>query len=71
MAFQLAAVNGYLFKEDPTAEYVVVSEDGGYDGMIEFMRGMGENPFLNVGDRATDSFHFFFLLLFGRPELQP
>lgn len=40
--FQLAAVNGYLFKEEPDAEYVVVSEDGGYDGMIRFMTGMGE-----------------------------
>lgn len=52
--FQLAAVNGYLFKEDPTAEYVVVSEDGGYDGMIEFMRGMGEKIYRRKSGEPQD-----------------
>lgn len=54
MDFQLAAVNGYLFKEDPTAEYVVVSEDGGYDGMIEFMRGMGEKIYRRKSGELQD-----------------
>lgn len=41
--FQLSAVNGYLFTSDKVAEYVVVSNDTGYDRMIWFMRGLGQS----------------------------
>lgn len=41
--FQLCAVNGYLFHKDEDAAYVIVSDDCGYDGMISFMQGMGQN----------------------------
>lgn len=41
--FQLCAVNGYLFAADKESEYVIVSNDSGYDRMIHFMKGMGQN----------------------------
>lgn len=39
--FQLSAMVGYLGKTDPDCEYIVVSDDTGFDGMIKFMRGIG------------------------------
>lgn len=41
--FQLSATVGYLGHEDSDCEYVIVSDDGGYDEMIRFMRGVGVN----------------------------
>lgn len=41
--FQLCASLGYLYHSDTKAEYIVVSDDVGFDNMIRFMQGMGAN----------------------------
>lgn len=58
------------YVREPGRDFVPVSAGQTAADSVSAVDPVNNNPFLNVGDGATDSFHFF-LLLFGRPEFQP
>lgn len=41
--FQLTAMLGYMSKNNKKCEYIIVSDDSGYDAIIKFMRTIGVN----------------------------
>lgn len=54
--FQLSAMVGYMFQNDPDAYFTILSNDLGYDSVVQIMSGMGASiERLGVGEKIGNN----------------